>query len=127
VEPLQKYVRDKRANFRQSLNVLECAKQTKPSLITKTSMMLGLGETDEEVLQTLKDLKKSDVDVITFGQYMRPTKKHMKVVEYVHPDKFDYWAKKATELGFKYVASGPLVRSSYRAGELYLKHLLKKA
>ncbi len=90
-------------------------------------MMLGLGETDEEVLQTLKDLKKSDVDVITFGQYMRPTKKHMKVVEYVHPDKFDYWAKKATELGFKYVASGPLVRSSYRAGELYLKHLLKKA
>ena len=79
VEPLQKYVRDRRANFKQSLSVLEHAKKVKPSLVTKTSMMLGLGETDQEVLDALKELRAIDVDVITFGQYMRPTKKHMKV------------------------------------------------
>ncbi|KAJ3292402.1 hypothetical protein HK104_005319 [Borealophlyctis nickersoniae] len=125
VENLQKYVRDRRAGFKQSLSVLEHAKKVKPSLVTKTSMMLGLGETDDEVMAALKDLRAIGVDVITFGQYMRPTKKHMKVSEYVHPDKFAHWDRVGRELGFKYVASGPLVRSSYKAGEFYIKNILK--
>ncbi|KAH6595638.1 hypothetical protein BASA61_003737 [Batrachochytrium salamandrivorans] len=126
VENLQPYVRDRRAGFKQSLAVLEHAKKTSPDLITKTSMMLGLGETDDEVMHALKALRNIDVDVVTFGQYMRPTTKHMKVEEYVHPDKFKFWATTAEELGFKYVASGPLVRSSYKAGEFFLKNMLKK-
>ncbi|KAI9204971.1 uncharacterized protein BJ171DRAFT_502518 [Polychytrium aggregatum] len=125
VENLQKYVRDRRANFRQSLSVLEKAKSVRPDLVTKTSMMLGLGETDDEVLQAMKDLRAIDVDVITFGQYMRPTKKHMKVEEYVHPDKFAHWEAVAKSLGFRYVASGPLVRSSYKAGEFYIKNIIR--
>ncbi|KAJ3031162.1 hypothetical protein HDV00_008496 [Rhizophlyctis rosea] len=126
VENLQKYVRDRRAGFKQSLSVLEHAKKVRPSLVTKTSMMLGLGESDEEVLNALKALRAIDVDVVTFGQYMRPTKKHMKVSEYVHPDKFAHWQEVAENLGFKYVASGPLVRSSYKAGEFYIKNILRK-
>ncbi|KAI9364884.1 hypothetical protein DFJ73DRAFT_619809, partial [Zopfochytrium polystomum] len=125
VENLQAVVRDRRANFRQSLSVLEHAKSVRPSLVTKTSMMLGLGELDSEVLQAMKDLRGVGVDVITFGQYMRPTKKHMKVVEYVEPAKFDHWGAVAKDLGFKYVASGPLVRSSYKAGEFYIKNILR--
>lgn len=124
VENLQKYVRDRRAGFKQSLAVLKRAKTARPSLVTKTSMMLGLGETDEEVMDALKELRKIDVDVVTFGQYMRPTKKHLKVEEYVSPEKFDFWAERAKELGFKYVASGPLVRSSYKAGEYYIRNIL---
>ncbi|KAI8913079.1 hypothetical protein DFJ77DRAFT_519164 [Powellomyces hirtus] len=125
VENLTPYVRDRRATFRQSLSVLEHAKKVNPKLVTKTSMMLGLGETDEEVMDALKALRGISVDVVTFGQYMRPTKKHMKVHEYVHPDKFAHWAKVADELGFKYVASGPLVRSSYKAGEFYIKNIVQ--
>ncbi|ORY02221.1 radical SAM superfamily [Basidiobolus meristosporus CBS 931.73] len=126
VEGLTPYVRDRRAKYRQSLAVLEHAKKTVPTLFTKTSIMLGLGETDEEVLQTMKDLRAVDVDCLTLGQYMRPTKRHMKVTEYVTPEKFDHWAKVGEELGFKYVASGPLVRSSYKAGEFYITNILKK-
>ncbi|KAJ3156662.1 hypothetical protein HDU86_003886 [Geranomyces michiganensis] len=127
VENLTKYVRDRRATFRQSLSVLEHAKKVKPELVTKTSMMLGLGETDEEVMDALKELRAINVDVVTFGQYMRPTKKHMKVHEYIHPDKFAYWARVAEhDLGFKYVASGPLVRSSYKAGEFYIKNIVQR-
>ncbi|KAJ3190534.1 hypothetical protein HK101_008721 [Irineochytrium annulatum] len=125
VENLQKYVRDRKAGFRQSLSVLKKAKEVRPGLVTKTSMMLGLGETDEEVRQAMKDLRAVGVDVITFGQYMQPTKKHMKVHEYVEPSKFDRWADEAKALGFKYVASGPLVRSSYKAGEFYIKNMLR--
>ncbi len=126
VEELTPFVRDRRAKYRQSLAALAHAKKSVPSLLTKTSLMLGLGETDEQVLQTLSDLREVDVDVVTFGQYMRPTKKHMKVAEYVHPDKFKFWEEKALSFGFKYVASGPLVRSSYKAGELYIKNMLQK-
>ncbi|KAF8475834.1 Lipoic acid synthetase-like protein [Kalaharituber pfeilii] len=125
VEELTPFVRDPRAGFRQSLRVLEHAKRTKPSLITKTSIMLGLGETDSQILETLRELRKVNVDVVTFGQYMRPTKRHMKVVEYVTPEKFDYWGAKAREMGFLYVASGPLVRSSYKAGEAFIENVLK--
>ena len=126
VERLQQFVRDPRASYKQSLSTLEHAKKTKPGLYTKTSLMLGLGETDEEVIQTMKDLRAIDVDVVTFGQYLRPTERHLSVVEYVTPAKFDYFRNMGKEMGFKYVASGPMVRSSYKAGEFYLEHLIRK-
>lgn len=125
VERLQKFVRDPRANYHQSLSTLEHAKQVQPGLYTKTSLMLGLGETDEEVIQTMKDLRAIDVDVVTFGQYLRPTEHHLSVVEYVRPEKFDYFRRLGEDMGFKYVASGPMVRSSYKAGEFYLEHMIK--
>lgn len=125
VERLQKFVRDSRAGYQQSLSTLEHAKKVKPGLYTKTSVMLGLGETDEEVIQTMKDLRAIDVDVVTFGQYLRPTENHLSVVEYVKPEKFDYFRQLGEEMGFKYVASGPMVRSSYKAGEFYLEHMIK--
>jgi lipoic acid synthetase len=87
--------------------------------------MLGLGETEEEVLQTMKDLRAIDVDVVTFGQYLRPTEHHLSVVEYVTPEAFDRYRQVGEEMGFKYVASGPMVRSSYKAGEFYLEHMIK--
>jgi lipoyl synthase len=119
------FVRDPRAGYRQSLSTLEHAKKVKTGLYTKTSIMLGLGETDEEVIQTMKDLRAIDVDVVTFGQYLRPTEHHLSVVEYVKPEKFAYFKTVGEELGFKYVASGPMVRSSYKAGEFYLEHMIK--
>ncbi|KAI8967516.1 hypothetical protein BDF20DRAFT_899683 [Mycotypha africana] len=125
VEALTPYVRDRRAGFRQSLSVLEHVKKVNPDMVTKTSIMLGCGETDEEVLHALTELRKIDVDCVTLGQYMRPTKNHMKVHEYVTPEKFKYWETKGMEMGFKYVASGPLVRSSYKAGEFYISNILK--
>ncbi|TVY82097.1 Lipoyl synthase [Lachnellula suecica] len=125
-EGLTPYVRDRRAKYRQSLKVLEAAKKATPTLITKTSIMLGLGEKEDELWQTLKDLRAVDVDVVTFGQYMRPTKRHMKVEEYVTPEVFELWRERALELGFLYCASGPLVRSSYKAGEAFIENVLKK-
>jgi len=126
VEELTPMVRDRRATFQQSLSVLRYAKEAKPGLITKTSLMLGLGETDAQLFRALEDLRKINVDVVTFGQYMRPTKRHMKAHEYVHPDRFDLWQRRAMSLGFMYCASGPLVRSSYKAGEAFIEHVLKK-
>eukprot|EP00934_Nitzschia_sp_Nitz4_P000049 Nitzschia sp. Nitz4//scaffold288_size23661//15626//17005//NITZ4_008470-RA/size23661-augustus-gene-0.28-mRNA-1//1//CDS//3329545800//49//frame0 len=126
VERLQKFVRDPRAGYEQSLYTLEHAKKCEPGLYTKTSLMLGLGETDEEVIQTMRDLRKVDVDVVTFGQYLRPTPKHLAVVEYVKPEKFDYFRQVGEDMGFKYVASGPMVRSSYKAGEFYLTHMIQE-
>lgn len=126
VERLQKFVRDSRAGYWQSINTLKHAKKVKPDLYTKTSLMLGLGESDEEVIQTMKDLRSVDVDVVTFGQYLRPTENHLSVVEYVKPEKFEHFKKVGEEMGFKYVASGPLVRSSYKAGEFYLTHMINK-
>ena len=126
VDRLQRRVRDYRANYQQSLSVLRTAKEVKPSLITKTSLMLGLGEEEHEVEQALHDLKANGVDVVTFGQYLRPTRRHMSVQRYVTPEEFKQWQAKAEAIGFKYVASGPLVRSSYRAGELFLKGLLEE-
>jgi len=126
VKRLQSFVRDPRAGYEQSLSTLKHAKTVKPDLYTKTSLMLGLGETDEEVIQTMKDLRAIDVDVVTFGQYLRPTEHHLSVVSYVTPEKFDYFREVGEELGFKYVASGPMVRSSYKAGEFYLTHMINK-
>ncbi|CCO29482.1 lipoic acid synthetase [Rhizoctonia solani AG-1 IB] len=87
--------------------------------------MLGVGETEEQLIDTLKALRANSVDVVTFGQYMRPTKKHMKVSRYVEPSEFEMWKKKAEEMGFAYVASGPLVRSSYKAGEYFIENMLR--
>lgn len=126
VERTTPFVRDRRAKYRQSLATLQHAKTVRPDLVTKTSIMLGCGETDAEVEQTLRDLRSANVDVVTFGQYMRPTKRHMKVSEYVEPDKFAHWQATAEEMGFLYVASGPLVRSSYRAGELFIENVIRK-
>jgi lipoic acid synthetase len=126
VEALTPQVRDRRATFRQSLSVLEAAKAARPGLITKTSIMLGLGETEEQLWETLRELRKIDVDVVTFGQYMRPTKRHMAVHEYVTPDVFEMWRQRALDMGFLYCASGPLVRSSYKAGEAFIENVLKK-
>ena len=136
VSRLQRRVRDHRAGYLQSLRVLEVAKgcggrRDATGLgggprITKTSLMLGLGEEDEEVLETLRDMRIAGVDVVTFGQYLQPTRRHMPVRKYVHPDKFAEWKTTAEGLGFKYVASGPLVRSSYKAGELFIKNLIEK-
>mmetsp|Transcript_1095 Transcript_1095/g.1794 ORF Transcript_1095/g.1794 Transcript_1095/m.1794 type:complete len:368 (+) Transcript_1095:56-1159(+) len=125
VERLQPYVRDQRANYDQSLKVLCHAKLCKPDLYTKSSLMLGLGETQEEVLQAMKDLRAADVDVVTFGQYLRPTDHHLAVVEYVTPAQFDFYKREGDKMGFKYVASGPLVRSSYKAGEFFMEHMIK--
>lgn len=126
VEALTPFVRDRRATFQQSLGVLKAAKAAKPDLITKTSLMLGLGETDEQLWDALRQLRSVNVDVVTFGQYMRPTKRHMAVHEYVTPDKFELWRQRALDMGFLYCASGPLVRSSYKAGEAFIENVLRK-
>ncbi|ETS74152.1 Lipoyl synthase [Pestalotiopsis fici W106-1] len=128
VEGLTPYVRDRRATFRQSLKVLNHVKDVRgdEGIITKTSIMLGLGEQEEEVTDALRELRKARVDVVTFGQYMRPTKRHLKVEKYVTPDEFEMWRQRALDMGFLYVASGPLVRSSYKAGEAFIENVLKK-
>jgi lipoic acid synthetase len=123
VKRLTSKVRDRRANYDQSLAVLKYAK-TVGKCITKTSLMLGLGESEEDLMETLQDLRAIDVDVVTFGQYLQPTRKHLPVKKYITPEEFDEWKIKADNMGFKYVASGPLVRSSYKAGEFFLKNLL---
>ncbi len=126
VERLTKKVRDPRAGYQQTMNVLKGVKDMDPTRYTKSSIMLGLGETDEEVLQTLKDLRAVGCDVVTFGQYLQPTPRHLKVIEYVTPEKFKEWQTVAENMGFLYVASGPLVRSSYRAGEFFMKGVIEK-
>ena len=123
VKRLTSKVRDRRANYDQSLAVLKYAKNV-GNCITKTSLMLGLGESEEDLMETLHDLRAIDVDVVTFGQYLQPTRKHLPVKKYITPEEFDEWKIKADNMGFKYVASGPLVRSSYKAGEFFLKNLL---
>lgn len=121
VERLTPTVRDRRAGYQQSLNVLKHAKDLAPDRFTKSSLMLGLGETDDEVLTALNDLRQVGCDIVTFGQYLQPTPRHLKVKEYISPEKFEWWKQKALDLGFIYVASGPLVRSSYKAGELFIE------
>ncbi|KAB5512789.1 hypothetical protein DKX38_029817 [Salix brachista] len=163
VKRLQRIVRDPRAGYEQSLSVLKHAKISKKGMITKTSIMLGLGETDDEVKEAMADLRAIDVDILTFGQYLQfntakafvklscyvvvmylfdsgslssqyetayllqPTPLHLTVKEYVSPEKFAYWKEYGESIGFRYVASGPLVRSSYRAGELFVKTMVKES
>ena len=115
VRRLTPKVRDPRASYDQSLFVLKTAKEIKPGILTKSSIMVGLGETEEEVLEALRDLRGVGVDIVTLGQYLRPSPKHLPVVEYVSPQKFQWYKDRALEMGFREVFSGPLVRSSYRA------------
>ena len=126
VERLQWPVRDRRAGYDQSLSVLEQVTR-ESDIYTKTSIMLGLGEYAHEVYQTLSDLREADVDVVTLGQYLQPSRSHLDVYDYVHPDAFDTWQRVAEdELGFLYCASGPMVRSSYKAGELFVDALVRE-
>jgi len=125
VEELSPMVRDPRADYRQSLKVLKMVKEMDPEMYTKSSLMLGLGETDEQIKQSLKDLREVGCDVVTFGQYLQPRPRHLKVHEFVTPEKFEYWKEYAESMGFLYVASGPLVRSSYKAGEFFMKGVIE--
>ena len=120
VRRLTPAVRDPRAGYDQSLAVLENIKKLDGGIYTKSSIMLGLGETKEEVVSAMKDLRGVGVDFLTIGQYLQPSKGHIPVKEYVHPDVFEEYRLIGESLGFKYVASGPLVRSSYKAGEYFI-------
>lgn len=125
VRRLTPRVRDYRAGYDQSLQVLADAKRANPSLITKSSIMVGLGETKDEVSETMQNLRRvADCDVLTIGQYLRPSEHHLNVVEYIRPELFAEWEQEALDLGFKYCASGPLVRSSYKAGEYFIANML---
>ncbi len=125
-EVLSPIVRDKRANYEQSIFILKNIKKLDRQILTKSSIMLGLGETDEQILAALQDLRHAGVDIVTIGQYLQPSRKHLNVVEFLEPQIFENWKKRALELGFLYVASGPLVRSSYRAGEFFVENVLER-
>lgn len=124
VRRLSEIVRDPRANYYQSLFVLKNLKKLNKNIFTKSSIILGFGEKEEEVIEAMRDLRKVDVDFLTIGQYLRPSIRHLPVMEYVHPEKFKKFKEIGLSLGFKYVASGPLVRSSYRAGEFFIKNII---
>jgi lipoyl synthase len=126
VSRLTPKVRDPRASYEQSLLVLKKIKDIHSSIYTKSSIMLGLGESEDEVTQTIKDLKSSGVSILTIGQYLQPTPKHIPVIEFISPDKFNWFREIAEQMGFAYVASGPLVRSSYRAGEFFLEKICNR-
>ncbi len=115
-------VRDPRASYDTTLKVLGFAKQHRPEVLTKTSLMLGLGETDDEIRETLEDLRAQGVDIVTFGQYLRPTQHHLPVERYVSPEEFAEYRRWGLEMGFLEVVSGPFVRSSYRAERVLEKN-----
>jgi len=118
-------IRDQRCDYDLSLGVLAHAKARHPARFVKSSIMVGVGETDEEVLETMHDLRKAGVDILTLGQYLRPTAKHAPVERYVTPERFDEYAREGREMGFAFVASGPLVRSSYHAAEGFVEARLR--
>ena len=118
VERLTPLVRS-RAKYRRSLQVLGRAKEISPSIVTKSGVMLGLGETEPELFQTMDDLREVGCQVLTLGQYLRPTPNHLPVVEFVSPERFDAYGEIARAKGFEHVASGPLVRSSYHAADFH--------
>ncbi|MDE1850141.1 MAG: lipoyl synthase, partial [Candidatus Micrarchaeota archaeon] len=126
VERLSPTVRDRRANYAQSLTVLSNFKKLDPSIYTKSAMMLGIGESDDEVIAALHDLRNAGTDFVAIGQYLRPTAHHLEVKEFVRPEKFKQFEKAALEMGFLYAASGPFVRSSYKAGEYFIKSIISK-
>ncbi len=116
VEELHAHVRDRRAGYILSLEVLRKVKEMSFSTYTKSSLMLGLGETEDMILKTMDDLRSAGVSILTLGQYLRPSEKQLEVKEYISPERFAYYKKRASEKGFISVMSGPLVRSSYMAG-----------
>ncbi len=126
VERLTHVVRDRRAGYGRTLLVLRKAKEIRADIFTKSSLMLGLGEEEAEVLQAMRDLRRAGVDILTLGQYLRPSRRHIGVSRYVPPEEFDYFRERGEDMGFLYVAAGPLVRSSYRAGEYFVDRVLRQ-
>jgi lipoic acid synthetase len=117
-------VRDARASYEQSLLILKKIKSIDSMIYTKSSIMLGLGEKEEEIIDTISDLRSVGVNILTIGQYLQPTPKYLPVIEYITPEKFNWLRETAEQMGFLYVASGPLVRSSYRAGEFFVEKIV---
>jgi lipoyl synthase len=126
VERLTHPVRDPRAGYRQTLDLLARVKRMAPGTFTKSSLMLGLGEGEDEVRTALRDLRVAGAEFVTLGQYLRPTPDHLPVQRYVPPAEFEAWRVEAEGLGFLVAASGPLVRSSYRAGEFAIRAVLQR-
>ena len=122
VKRLTHPVRDPRASYEQTIAVLGHAKAYRPEVLTKTSLMLGLGERDSEILKAMDDLREAGVDILTFGQYLRPTPNHLAVERYVTPDEFNVYRVEGLERGFVEVVAGPMVRSSYRAEQVLQKN-----
>jgi len=122
VQRLTHPVRDPRASYEQTIAVLRHAKRYRPEVLTKTSLMLGLGEKDHEILQTMDDLREARVDILTLGQYLRPTPNHIAIERYVTPDEFDGYRREGLDKGFVEVVAGPMVRSSYRAERVLQKN-----
>ena len=125
-EPLTPKIRDSRATYQQSLHVLRTLKEMNPKIYSKSSIMLGLGETEADLRKTMDDLRKAQVDILTLGQYLRPSRGHVPITEFISPERFEHYKHVAEELGFLYVAAGPFVRSSYRAGEFFLESLIRR-
>jgi lipoyl synthase len=124
VRRLSSKIRDIRASYERSLQVLQTVKQVDPKIYTKSSLMLGLGERQEEVVESMSDLRAIGVDIITLGQYLQPGLSYEPVIEYISPHTFDIYKTIAQDIGFRFVAAGPFVRSSYRAGEMYLQKMI---
>ncbi|MBJ64005.1 MAG: lipoyl synthase [Euryarchaeota archaeon] len=118
VPRLDMKVRDRRANFAQSIGILKEAKRLRPDILTKSSIMVGLGETDSEITEALRLLRDAGVDLVTIGQYLAPSPKHLPVDRFPEPIRYDEWSEQIEDMGFLGWACGPLVRSSYKAGEL---------
>ena len=125
VRRLTPEVRDYRADYDQSLEVLRYLKNNCPEGYTKSSLMLGLGESRREILQAMDDMRDAGVDFLTIGQYLQPTRKHLKVLKFLHPDEFNELGQIGDQMGFDYVAAGPLVRSSYKAAEFYIERKIR--
>ncbi len=126
VDRLQRKIRDPRCSFERSLETLRGAKRCDASVFTKSSLMLGLGEAHEEIVESMQRLRDAGVEFLTLGQYLRPTPRHAPVREYVTPERFDEYQRLGVQMGFLYVASGPLVRSSYKAGEFFAAKLVRE-
>mgnify|MGYP002885434290 CR=1 FL=1 len=126
VESQTSRVRDPRAGYQKSLDVLAELKFRRPGSRTKSSLMVGIGETEPEMIAAMEDLREVDCDFLTIGQYLQPTKKHLRLDEYVTPEQFERYEKLGLAMGFHYVASGPLVRSSYKAGEYFIRNFLQR-
>ena len=124
VKRLTRYARDRRSGYEQTLEVLANVKNLDPRVYTKSAILLGLGETAAEVLATMQDLRARDVDILTLGQYLQPTRKHVPVAEFLHPDRFRDYEQHGIQLGFRHVAAGPMVRSSYKAAEFFVEKML---
>ena len=126
VDRLQRKIRDPRCSFERSLETLRGARRLDPEAFTKSSLMLGLGETRDEVLDSMRRLRDAGADFLTLGQYLRPSAQHAPVREYVPPEQFEELGRIGREMGFRFVASGPLVRSSYKAGEFFAAGLVRE-